>query len=287
MLISRMDLTDVGDNPKRLAAALIEQTGVTAGRVPIREIALAADILEIQEKPDLSFEGVLVTLPTKDVGSMLIREDRPETRKRFSIGHELGHFLIGSHVPPADGFRCSGKDMAVEKFKPADRVAKMEVEANVFAAEVLMPRKFITHWMASRREVDIAHVVDLSEEFEVSREAAARRFRDFAHEPVAFVFSKDGRVRYSLRHDDFPRIGPGKGDQVPHVSVTAQFGAGQKKTSKMEEVERDTWIADGKLGAICEQVLVQANGHRLTLLSLVDDDEEEENEDWDKPTFRR
>ena len=284
MQISRMDLTDVGDNPKRLAAALIDQTGIPAGRVPIREIALAADIVQIQEKPDLSFEGVLVTLPTKDKGSMLIRKDRPETRKRFSIGHELGHFLIGSHVPSGEGFRCSGKDMAVEKFKPADRAAKMEAEANVFAAEVLMPRKFITAWMAQRREVDIAHVVDLSDEFEVSREAAARRFRDFAHEPVAFVFSKDGRVRYSLRHEDFPRIGPGKDDQVPHASVTAQFGGGAGKSSKLEEVERDTWIADGGRGAIFEQVLVQLNGYRLTMLALLEDDDGQE---WEGPRFRR
>ncbi len=284
MQISRMDLADVGDNPKRLAAALIDQSGITSGRVPIREIALASDIVEIKEEPGLSFEGVLVTTRDKHAGSMMIRQDRIETRKRFSIGHELGHFLIGSHVPSGVGFHCSTKDMGVVKFKPADRAAKMEVEANVFAAEVLMPRKFITAWMASRREVDIAHVVDLSDEFEVSREAAARRFRDFAREPLAFVLSQDGRIRYSLRHDDFPQIGPGKGDQVPHGSVTARF-AGPAKVSKLEEVERDTWISDGRRPAICEQVLVQANGHRLTMLALLD--EGESDEDWEAPRFRR
>lgn len=285
MQISRMDLADVGDNPKKLAAALIDQSGIASGRVPIREIALACDIVEIQEKPGLSFEGVLVTTATKDIGSVMIREDRPERRKRFSIGHELGHFLIGSHVPKGVGFQCSSRDMAAQRFAKADRAARMEVEANVFAAEVLMPRKLLTPWMAKRREVDIAHVIDLSDEFDVSREAAARRYRDFAHEPLAFVFSKDGRVRYSLRHDDFPRIGPGKDDQVPHASFTAQF-EGPSKASKLEEVGRDVWIDDGKRGTICEQVLLQKDGHRLTMLALMDDEDEEEDE-WDEPRFRR
>jgi hypothetical protein len=279
-----MDLADVGDNPKRLAAALIEQSGIASGRVPIREIALASDIVEIKEEPGLSFEGVLVTTPDKHSGSMMIRQDRIETRKRFSIGHELGHFLIGSHVPSDSRFQCTIRDMGIQSFGKSDRAARMEVEANQFAAEVLMPPKFVSRWMATRREVDIAHVLDLSDEFDVSKESAARRFKDFAHEPVAFVFSKDGRVRYSLRHGDFPRIGPGKGDQVPHASITAQFGGGPAKCSQLEEVERDTWIAEGGRTPICEQVLVQSEGHRLTMLALLDDEDEEE---WEGPRFRR
>lgn len=286
MQISRMDLADVGDNPKRLAAALIDQTGLTSGKVPIRDIAMACDIFEIKEEPLANFEGALVTTEEKDIGSMIVHRDRPEKRKRFSIGHELGHFLIGYHKPVGAQFECSARDMTTEWFGPTDRAAKMEVEANVFAAEMLMPKKFLTPWMSKRREVDVSHVVDLSEQFEVSREAAARRYRDYANEPVAFVFSKDGRVRYSIRHEDFPRLDIGKNDQVPLESITARFGKAPGSTSALGAVDRGLWIADTRRGEVCEQVLVQRNGYRLTLLALTGDEDDVEA-DWDSPRFRR
>lgn len=288
MQIDRMGLEDVGDNPKRLAAEIIEQIGITSGPVPIREIAAAADILEIREENLTSFEGALVTTSTKDVGSIIVRSDRIEKRKRFTIGHELGHFLIGYHRPSGARFECTARNMGASSFKPTDLATKMEVEANLFSAEILLPKKLLSPWMARRRDIDISHMIDMSLEFDVSKEAAARRFIDFAHEPIAFVFSKEGRIKYSLRHDDFPLLDARSGDQLPTESRTAKFSGNLGAVSNLTSVDQGLWLAGGRRGFVCEQTLIQRNGFRITLLTLPDNDNEDDDEsDWEPPKFRR
>ncbi|MET0181006.1 MAG: ImmA/IrrE family metallo-endopeptidase [Novosphingobium sp.] len=58
------------------------------------------------------FEAALVTDPCKASGDILIASGRSSGRRRFSIAHELGHFLIPIHVPSADRCRlCSTDDL--------------------------------------------------------------------------------------------------------------------------------------------------------------------------------
>src|SRR5690606_13578869 len=54
------------------------------------------------------------------------RTNRSESRRRFTIAHELGHYML--HRELSHHFLCS----------PRDR-SRMEREANYFAAELLMP----------------------------------------------------------------------------------------------------------------------------------------------------
>jgi Zn-dependent peptidase ImmA (M78 family) len=59
-----------------------------------------------------------------------------DERRRFTIGHELGHFLMVHHKPNDSRFLCTAKDMTRqairrEQLLPAQR---WEVEANEFAS---------------------------------------------------------------------------------------------------------------------------------------------------------
>jgi Zn-dependent peptidase ImmA (M78 family) len=91
----------------------------------------------------------------------------PPGRLRFTLAHEWGHLVMGHHRHPVrdlgPGVRLRDAEEA-----PLEAPDPMEVEANAFAAELLMPlRLFAADW---RRRPDVRW---LAVRYEVS-EAAVR-----------------------------------------------------------------------------------------------------------------
>jgi len=73
-------------------------------------------------------------------GYILVNRDDPVARRRFSAAHELGHFLLHfrpTEVDPLTGF-VQEDETITEADEEAD-LAAMERQANLFAAELLMP----------------------------------------------------------------------------------------------------------------------------------------------------
>jgi len=80
--------------------------------VPIEELARQLDIQKIDELKTEGFEGGLLTDVERSTGIILVNGAARDGRRRFTIGHELGHFLIISHKPIEAGkFLCSRADM--------------------------------------------------------------------------------------------------------------------------------------------------------------------------------
>lgn len=289
MEIDRVELADVGSNPAKLARAVVQQSGYTDKAIPVREIAAAVDIVAITEKPGISFEGALVTDPQKRLGQIFVRQDRDERRKRFTISHEIGHYLMEHHRPlQGDRFECDKRGMVASKASPNDRAMRMEVEANQFAAELLMPRPHLIEFLRRKAGVDLGHILDMSDRFDVSKESAARRYVSFAKEPVAVVFSKDGKVRYVEKSDEFPALDVWNGNNLPAQSLTVANPTSKGSISDFGEVDRGVWLrSGGRRGVVCEQFMPQASGFAMTLLALDDDALDEDEEEWNAPRFRR
>jgi hypothetical protein len=109
-----MALDDVGGNPRKLAEAIHIQLGDYPGPVPIYEIARALDVVEIRESPLFNLEGALITSPEKGYAAILVNSRSSPQRRRFTAGHELGHFLNPWHNPPlGTGFACTQEDMVI------------------------------------------------------------------------------------------------------------------------------------------------------------------------------
>src|SRR5687768_11738442 len=118
---------------KRALEVLVD-AGVTAPRVPVDAIAFSLDA-DIQYE---AFDG--------DVSGMLYRYDdhcligvnstHAPTRQRFTIAHEIGHLVMHP-----------GKPMFIDRFVRVNwrngESDQHEVQANAFAAELLMPRHFV------------------------------------------------------------------------------------------------------------------------------------------------
>ena len=92
MLISRMDLADLG-SPEALVEGILKQVSDLPIPVPIEDIARSVDITNITFIGTDSFEGGLVTDRDKSEGVILVNRRSGRRRRRFTVSHELGHFL--------------------------------------------------------------------------------------------------------------------------------------------------------------------------------------------------
>lgn len=288
--IDRMELDDLGANPRKLASELIKNLDDTMQAIPVREIALAVDIVEIREQPLKSLEGALFTPEDKSEGTILVNANGNENRKRFTIAHELGHYLNIWHKSSGpNGFECTKKDLQLNKFSKGDRAAQMEVEANRFAAELLMPYSSLRKFMREKKEVSFESILSFASQFEVSKEAAIRRYITESDEPAAAIFSVDRTVRYIVHHKDFPRLSLRNGDPIPSYCRSFRHD-GTDRISTWYESSSELWVEKQISSKIYDQTLVQQGTYRVTLLTLDEDsleDDDDSKSDWDEPRFRR
>jgi Zn-dependent peptidase ImmA (M78 family) len=267
--LDRMAIEEVGLNSQGLAEAIHDQLARLDGAVPIYEIATALDIDEIRKQPLSKLEAALVTTPERDRGRILFNSRSNRQRRRFSLSHELLHFLNPTHEQTSmDGFRCTRRDMSLSSGdKIGDRHRRQESEANSFAIELLTPRRRLKSFL--RGTPELALVVSMAGEFDISREVAARRFVELHPDDLAVVFCKDSRFVYAACGRDFPRLS---------LLADAQCDLGQPvqgTISGFDEVAPDDWLhAPQPACELLAQTLWQANGGSITLLRADQSDDD-------------
>lgn len=151
--------------------------------LPIDVFAVARKYALVIEKPmseDLS--GMLVPLEKRIRGKtwmIVVNSTHPRVRQRFTVAHELGHLLLHDYTTPhADsGFKVRFRDL-----RSSDGSVKEEIEANQFAAELLMPSALVLKRVRAAG-LEYAPVTDdegeliagLAREFAVSAQAFSIR----------------------------------------------------------------------------------------------------------------
>lgn len=102
-----------------------------------------------------------------------INEKHPTTRQRFTIAHEIGHYIL--HAPKDENISFVDKQffIANRNKKSNQGIFIEEIEANFFAAELLMPSEAI--YKSFVKEVDHKNISStykkLSKVFDVSEQA--------------------------------------------------------------------------------------------------------------------
>jgi hypothetical protein len=154
--------------------------------VPIERIAIALLGLFLDEADDIralpgapADQGRLSGM--LDAEEMVIWVDRGEARRspgrrRFTIAHEIGHFVL--HVPKFHAVFCDrpGDIQEIDASSaPADLppAGKREREANLFARELLMPEPLVEEQAHALRY----NLPALAKRFEVSVPAMRLRLR--------------------------------------------------------------------------------------------------------------
>jgi Zn-dependent peptidase ImmA (M78 family) len=165
--------TDPLSRTEKEARRLLERLVITTSPVDVESIAkkLGLQIRYERFKPDLS--GVLVK--SADKATIGINSSHPRVRQRFSIAHEIAHFWLNH---PGDMFIDEAKGQASVVFRDGrsgDGTNLQEMEANRFAAAILMPFDFLFESYvacAERHGADERKLLaDLASEYEVSTQA--------------------------------------------------------------------------------------------------------------------
>lgn len=141
------------------------------GTLPIDPIRIAAE-MGILVTADASLEGSGHYEPTASKnGGPLITYNPKESpvRQRFTIAHELGHHVLGHGARDRD---------TPENFSMGTRDPK-EVDANKFAADLLMPPQFVRAMVEVN---NIRSLRQLSHLFHVSTAAMGYRLRSLGYD---------------------------------------------------------------------------------------------------------
>ena len=204
-----MDLADCG-SPEKLIAVILKHHPNWAAPVPIEELATAVNIVKIAELEFDGFEGSLQTDAKKLKGVILYKAGAREERRRFTIAHELGHFLMPSHK---GNQQCTAADLRETRRDTTHE--RQEAEANRFAAGLLMPKPWFSKDMNELGEADVTHVQTLATRYCTSLEATSNRYIELTDDCCAFVFAKDNVIRYVRPTTTFPRVAIRKGGSPP------------------------------------------------------------------------
>jgi Zn-dependent peptidase ImmA (M78 family) len=150
------------------ARALLEKFNVTTPPVPVEQIAEDLGIrVVIEDFPDDTVSGFYFRRGAERV--IGVNGGHAKVRRRFTLAHELGHVLLTAH----DDLHIDRSLMRRDARSTTGSDWK-EVEANSFAAELLLPMTMLNAVIRRQGGLDLdnaAEVKRLAATFGVSTQA--------------------------------------------------------------------------------------------------------------------
>jgi hypothetical protein len=143
------------------AARLLTMAGVTREPVSLRDVVSALNLEVVQTARD-PFMSEAALEPLGDGYAIVLHGDSGERRRRFTIAHEIGHFMLH---PPRARMERGGRVSEAGRLE--------EREADSFAAELLMPEPLVRQAVHEQG----ADVSRLADRFLVSKAAMQLRLK--------------------------------------------------------------------------------------------------------------
>lgn len=158
---------------KDTASKLLEDAGITAPPVAIEVLVKGQGVSLTSAQGDDHISGFLLrtTGSAPVIGS---NSNHQTVRQRFIIAHELGHFLLHAK----SGLHVDRSYARLEGRKVGEVIDEDEIEANRFAAEILMPEDFLRADLVEMGQVsadDDLAISRLAKRYNVSKQAMTIR----------------------------------------------------------------------------------------------------------------
>lgn len=180
-------------------------------------------------------------------------------RRRFSAGHELGHWMMDRGKVAS--FVCSEKTFAAEWLED-----NPEKRANRYASDLLLP-KFMFEPRAKGKEITFESVRTLARDFRMSLTATAIRLIELGSFPGVLICTGPERRRWFFRGTDVPNALRLK--DVPGAYTYAyDLLRGGRKEEGPVNVQADGWIDryDARRYTVTEDSIKISDDLVLTLL---------------------
>jgi Zn-dependent peptidase ImmA (M78 family) len=167
---------------RQQAERLVEQLGITKSQshVDVEAVARHLGLAVVHERLGDDISGMLVTKGGKT--TICIATDQHLHRQRFSIAHEIGHHVLrhlfaGEHVHV--------DRVIMRNAQSSEGTDIREIEANQFAASLLMPEEMVHQQIQALKSQYVEQVVPrLAKQFKVSEQAMAFRLSSLGYEAM-------------------------------------------------------------------------------------------------------
>jgi len=200
-------------------------------------------------------------LASDDQAIISINSNSSKGRQRFSLGHELAHWICDRK---SGSFMC-----AKEVIGPQRAEARTtEAQANGYASQLILPTYLVDPWMQGQKyTLEVAGKLRLA--FNSSLTAAAIKMAKRAGVPVCLVCHSQTRLVWQQRSPSFPDF-----FVYPELnSATDAFSLVFRGSSGMSRALRgpaSTWMSGSGIHAVglTSQSVRLPNGYVLTMLAL-------------------
>jgi Zn-dependent peptidase ImmA (M78 family) len=227
------------------ASSVIRDYDVRSLPVDIEVIARSkVDGLETMELPSRCF-GALARRGNEIM--ILVSPQCPnDGHRRFTIAHEIGHLVIDGHF---DAVMPAGRDFTKSDSEWSRRKPWYEIEADMFASDLLLPPNIAAKAIDFRVSPSIPQIANLADAGNTSLIAAAIKYATLSDEAVAVLVSHDRTVQWAtmssrLEEHAWANRWAAKGEWAPRGSATNRLAANVDKIRNAEN--------DKSYGSACE-----------------------------------
>jgi Zn-dependent peptidase ImmA (M78 family) len=162
----------------RAAEELLTELGISdPADIELEAIARCVGV-DVQYRRLANCEAQIIGY--KDRAIVYVSPDTSPRRKRFSTGHELGHW----HHHHGRSFVCRASDIG----KPFDDKSKdAERQADAYAGDLILPPFMITPRLERLGEISLDGIAELASQFKASVTATAIRTVRMTRQPLILV----------------------------------------------------------------------------------------------------
>lgn len=152
---------------EKIALGLLRDLDMKTPPVDVKSIASHLQLKVLEEKLDSEISGALVLEQGK--GVIGVDKSQSPQRQRFTIAHEIGHYKL--HYKPDKMF------IDEHVYLRSNQSNLEEIEANAFAASLLMPKFMIDNFIKENEYTFIGddQINKLAKKFNVSSIAMTYR----------------------------------------------------------------------------------------------------------------
>jgi hypothetical protein len=187
-----------------------------------------------------------------------VNSNSSEERKRFSIGHELGHWMFDRGKP---FFNCSNLDLSKWDLKSIDP----EVRANQYSSNLIMPKSMFVP-VSKKKPLTFSTVKELASLFNTSLTATSIKLIELGSYPSMLICTENGKRKWFCRSQIIPEdVWPVEMLQKDSLAADLLNTSSKEKAG---QVSADCWITvPGSEDYIIYESSISLNSN--TILSII------------------
>ena len=249
------------------ARQLLRELNIQGIPIQPREIAEQLQIVVWEREMESQYDGCLMRVGDT-WGILLNNLIQSQSRKNFTIAHELGHYYlereqIERQISATDQkdkvaeivprHRCQGKDL-----RGFDSHRLEEQRANQFAVELLMPSPIFRADAVDLPEIGLPAIDALTAKYLTSLTSTAIRYTRLSSHVCAVVLSEGGRIKYFAYSDRFRQnsdcyLANNKPLHPDSVAAPLAKGSLTKVKERQQKVPLSYWCATQSDQPLVEQ----------------------------------